>query len=178
VSPNKTLYMRDEDTPLWERAELAAETSRQSLSQLVTAALRHYLPTICTPGDAMEDIHVMVGDRVPPSHQVIDGETGRLLHGHPPSPADYPRAEAFTGRWLVPPGGEAQSRATLQTTGYCYGVALTRRRQIAVYRYHPEALRPATLEAFPSLEEADLPADVEEKAATALGQQRITWRDI
>jgi hypothetical protein len=49
VSPNKTLYMRDEDTPVWERAELAAETSRQSLSQLVTAALRHYLPTICTP---------------------------------------------------------------------------------------------------------------------------------
>jgi hypothetical protein len=178
VSPNKTLYMRDEDTPVWERAELAAETSRQSLSQLVTAALRHYLPTICTPGDAMEDIHVMVGDRVPPPHQVIDGETGRLLHGHPASPADYPRAEAFTGRWLVPPGGEAQSRATLQTTGYCYGVALTRRRQIAVYRYHPEALRPATLEAFPSLEEADLPADIEEKAATALGQQRITWRDI
>ena len=64
MSPNKTLYMRDEDTPLWERAELAAETSRQSLSQLVTAALRHYLPTICTPGDAMEDIHVMVGDRL------------------------------------------------------------------------------------------------------------------
>jgi hypothetical protein len=178
VSPNKTLYMRDEDTPVWERAELAAETSRQSLSQLVTAALRHYLPTICTPGDAMEDIHVMVGDRVPPPHQVIDGETGRLLHGHPASPADYPRAEAFTGRWLVPPGGEAQSRATLQTTGYRYGVALTRRRQIAVYRYHPEALRPATLEAFPSLEEADLPTDIEEKAATALGQQRITWRDI
>jgi hypothetical protein len=166
MSPNKTLYIRDEDMPVWERAEHAAERTRQSVSQLVTASLRHYLPTIYTPEDEMEDIRVMVGDRVPPQH------------GSPSSAKDYTHTEAFTGRWLVPPGEESRSRFTRETTGYCYAVAQTRRGQIAMYRYHPDALRPATLEVFASLDDADLPLDINEKAAVALGQEHVTWRDI
>ena len=166
MSPNKTLYVRDEDGPVWDRAEYVAELNRQSVSQLVAAALRSYLPTVHTPEDAMEDIRVRVGERVEPLHDV------------PSSAASYRETEAFTGRWLVPPGEEATSRATQQTTGYCYGVALTRRGQIAVYRYHPQALRPATLEAFASLQEAQLPGDIEEKAAAAMGRENVRWRDI
>jgi hypothetical protein len=166
MSPNKTLYIRDEDTPLWERAEQAAQQTRQSVSQLVTAALRQHLPSISTPDDATEDIRVRVGPRVDPLNNV------------PSSAADYGRTEAFTGRWLVPPGDQSQSRSTLQTTGYHYAVALTRRGKIAVYRYHPEALRPATLEAFDSVEAASLPADIQEKADAALGRESVTWRDI
>jgi hypothetical protein len=166
MSPNKTLYTRDEDGPVWERAEQAAAATGQSVSQLVTAALRYYIPTIHTPTDAMEDIRVRVGERVEP------------LHGISSSPADYRKVEAFTGRWLVPPGDEAQSRSTRQSTGYSYAVALTRRGQIAVYQYHPQALRPATLEAFASLGDAGLPSDIEEKASAALGAENITWRDI
>ena len=166
MSPNKTLYTRDEDAPVWESAEQVAAATGQSVSQLVAAALRYYLPTVHTPQEAIVDIRVQVGERVSP------------LHGVRSSPADYARTEAFTGRWLVAPGDEARSRFTRQTTGYCYGVALTRRGQIAVYRYHPEALRPATLEAFASLAETDLPADIEKKASAALGGERITWRDI
>jgi hypothetical protein len=166
MAPNKTLYIRDEDEPLWDRAELVAKRTRQSVSQLVTASLRSYLPMIHTPDDQMEDIRVRVGDRVQPLHDV------------PSTWADYSTTEAFTGRWLVPPGEEAQSRHTLQTTQYCYAVALTRRGQIAVYRYHPGALRPATLEVFPAVEGAGLPADIEEKASAALGKETVTWRDI
>jgi hypothetical protein len=88
------------------------------------------------------------------------------------------RTEAFTGRWLVPPGEEARSRLTLQTTGYCYGVALTQRGQIAVWRHHPQALREATLEVSASIQDADLPADIRDKASAALGSENITWRDI
>jgi hypothetical protein len=44
MSPNKTLYTRDEDTPAWERAEQAAKAAGISTSQLVAAALRRYLP--------------------------------------------------------------------------------------------------------------------------------------
>jgi hypothetical protein len=166
MAPNKTLYIRGEDEPLWDRTELAAKQTRQSVSQLVTASLRSYLPTIHTPGDQMEDIRVRVGDRVQPLHDV------------PSTWADYSTTEAFNGRWLIPPGDEAQSRYTLQTTQYCHAVALTRRGRIAVYRYHPKALRPATLDVFASVDEAGLPADIEEKASAALGKESVIWRDI
>jgi hypothetical protein len=163
ASANKTLYIRDEDSSVWERAEEAAARSRQSVSQLVTTALRTYLPMIFTPEDEMEDIRVRVGAGVNHFGATID---------------EYRQLESFTGRWLVPPGDEAASVATRATTQYSYAVALTRRGQIAVYAYHPEALEPASLDPFPSLEAAGLPADIEEKAAEALGQQRIRWRDI
>jgi hypothetical protein len=166
MSPAKTVYIRDEDAPIWQRAEETAERTRQSVSQLVAGALRHYLPTIHTPDDEMESIRVKVGDRVTPLPDTVA------------SPADYSRTEEFTGRWLVPPGEGSSSRYTKQTTGYCYAVALTRRGQIAVYRYHPKALRASELEAFASLEDADLPPDIEEKASGILGKERVIWRDI
>jgi len=46
MSPNKTLYVRDEDVSIWERAEKAAKAARQSVSTIAAAALRAYLPTI------------------------------------------------------------------------------------------------------------------------------------
>lgn len=163
ASANKTLYIRDEDAPVWERAEEAATRARQSVSQLVTAALRSYLPLMFTPEDQLEDIRVRVG----PGIQHFDASVD-----------DYPQLESFTGRWLVPPGEQACSAATRHTTQYCYAVALTRRGQIAVYRYHQRAEQPASLEAYPALEDAGLPGDILASAADALGQQRIRWRDI
>jgi hypothetical protein len=59
--PNKTLYVRDEDTAVWDRAEEAAEKARQSVSQLVATALRHYLPTIHTADRQLQDIRVRTG---------------------------------------------------------------------------------------------------------------------
>lgn len=44
MSPNKTLYVRDDDLPVWERAESYAKATRQSVSALVAAALSRYLP--------------------------------------------------------------------------------------------------------------------------------------
>jgi len=166
VSPNKTLYVRDEDAPVWDRAERAAAAAGQSVSQLVASSLRNYLLALDAPGDGMGEIRVKVGERVPP------------LPDRPASPADYSRTEAFTGRWLVAPGGEACSRLTLQTTGYCYAVALTRRGQIAVWRYHPEALREAALQVSASVQDADLPADIRDRAFAALGGANLIWRDI
>jgi hypothetical protein len=163
ASANKTLYIRAEDSAVWERAEEAAARSRQSVSQLVTAALRTYLPMLFTPEDEMEDIRVRVGPGLAHFDATVD---------------DYGQLESFTGRWLVPPGEEAHSMATRHTTQCYYAVALTRRGQIAVYTYHPRAAAAASLEPFPSLEAAGLPADIEEKAAAVLGQQRIRWRDI
>jgi hypothetical protein len=76
VSPNKTLYIRDEDIPVWERAEATARRSGMSLSQLVTQALVKAEPPQVEPG-GLEKIRVDVGDG------------GRMW------------AEGFTGRWLA-----------------------------------------------------------------------------
>ncbi|MFL1431152.1 MULTISPECIES: hypothetical protein [unclassified Nocardiopsis] len=42
--PNKTLYIRDEDLPIWERADKASKAAGVSTSQVVADALRNYLP--------------------------------------------------------------------------------------------------------------------------------------
>ena len=77
MSPAKTVYIRDEDAPIWQRAEETAERTRQSVSQLVAGALRHYLPTIHTPDDEMESIRVKVGDRVTPLPDTVASPAGR-----------------------------------------------------------------------------------------------------
>lgn len=43
MSPNKTLYIRDDDVPYWEQAERWAKAGRRSISQLVTTALQRYM---------------------------------------------------------------------------------------------------------------------------------------
>lgn len=161
--PNRTLYVRDEDTAVWDRAEEAAEKARQSVSQLVATALRHYLPTIHTPADQLADIRVRTGAGSDHFDATIE---------------DYSQVESFTGRWLLPPGDEAASGPTRHTTGLHYAVALTRRGQIAVYSYHPQGRGPAKLDAFPTLQKAGLPGDIEVKAAAVLGQPTVRWRDI
>jgi len=76
--PNKTLYIRDDDAPLWERAELFAKQSRQSLSQLVMAALDRHLAAELDTAE-MQDIKI----------KRRDGERRWV--------------EGFLGRWLVKP---------------------------------------------------------------------------
>lgn len=43
MSPNKTLYIRDEDIPVWERAEQVSRLIKLSASQLATSGLRRLL---------------------------------------------------------------------------------------------------------------------------------------
>lgn len=43
MSPNKTLYIRDEDLAVWERAEQMSRQTKQSVSQLAAGALQRLL---------------------------------------------------------------------------------------------------------------------------------------
>lgn len=91
MSPNKTLYIREDDVPIWERAEQAAKTTSQSVSQLVTSALQHYLPSVQAPAGAMEPITVELGN------------------------GDRTWTEGFTGRWLFEQEGSDFRRGIAQT---------------------------------------------------------------
>jgi len=155
VSPNKTLYIRDEDMPIWERAEQAAKQARQSLSQLVIGALQRYLPLEPPNGD-LEQITVEVGEH-------------RLK-------------KRFIGRWLVDPD-EHETRTDQQgfDAGAYWGVALTKRGRIAVYVAHVNEDWPTDLEVYDSLDDAangKVPADILAMAATELGEERVVQLDI
>jgi hypothetical protein len=87
-------------------------------------------------------------------------------------PDDPPRSERFIGRWLVRPNRD-QTRP--EETGYqeYWGVALTRRGQIAVYNVHPDGAW-AELAIYASLDAAKrsncVPASILAPAAAELGQ--------
>jgi hypothetical protein len=61
--PNKTLYIRDEDTDAWERAEAASHAAHQSLSQYVANLLRRYAPAGATDGE-QPGTEIKAGDKV------------------------------------------------------------------------------------------------------------------
>lgn len=150
MSPNKTLYIRDDDMSIWERAEVAAKQTRQSVSQLVTTALQHYLPTVHAPSGELEEITVEVGE-----------------------PA---RAVTFTGRWLVAPSSEATRGG--DDAGAYWGVALTKRGRIAVFMAHVNERWPAELTDHNSLDDAGLPENIHAIAAAELGQDYVQKLDI
>jgi hypothetical protein len=86
----------------------------------------------------------------------------------------------FSGRWLVEPDPD-NTRAGPEEGAY-WGVALTKRGRIAVYRAHVTDEWPATLSDYDTLNNAiaddDLPEQIIAMAKEALSQAHVIWRDI
>jgi hypothetical protein len=68
MPPTKNLYVRDEDMPTCERAEVLAKVSKQSLSQLATLGLRALLGQ-----DPEILVHVTDPDRPGEIAEIVDG---------------------------------------------------------------------------------------------------------
>lgn len=157
MPPNKTLYIRDADAEVWERAEAIAKNRGTSVSQLATDGLRATLPPTNPADDPdMEEIRVLVGDEER-SHE-----------------------EAFIGRWLVPYGEDSATGEENYMASARWGVALTKRGSIAVFTSASYG-EPGTLDVYDSLDDAESgehPADILAEAAAELGQSRPIWRDI
>lgn len=77
MSPNKTLYVRDDDVRTWEQAEQFAKLTHQSVSLVVAEALRRFLPP---------HVRVLVEPDDPGEIQLGDDGTPMLVytrhHGH------------------------------------------------------------------------------------------------
>ncbi len=85
----------------------------------------------------------------------------------------------FRGRWLVEPDIE-KSRAGLDEGAY-WGVALTKRGRIAIYRAHVDGEWAASLSDYDTFDNAiadDLPEEIIAKAKKALSDADVMWRDI
>ena len=83
----------------------------------------------------------------------------------------------FRGSWLVEPDiNKTQAGAEAY-----WGVALTKRGRIAVYRAHVTDEWPASLSDYDTLDNAiadDLPEQIIARTKEALGRAHVMWRDI
>ena len=81
MSPNKTLYIRDQDMPAWERAESAARRRGISLSQLVAQALERAVPP--PPADLpYEEIANALGSNEQAARAAASSGVRRLRRTH------------------------------------------------------------------------------------------------
>jgi len=86
--------------------------------------------------------------------------------------------ESFWGRWVIKPDPATTGTAEHGPKGAYYGVALTRRGRIAVYRGMTNPAWRPSLQDYDSLAEARMPEDIRRRAAGAMGIREVTYRDI
>lgn len=157
MSPNKTLYIKATDMEIWERAEKAAEQTRQSISQFVAHALREQIARVETLATDSSDITVEVGNS--------DGDRWE---------------QVFRGQWVIEP--DDNNRWASDDAGTAYGVAQTARNALVFYAYHVNDRYAPTLLVYSDLDEAaaalNLAADVVAMIADRLGQRRVVRMDI
>lgn len=168
--PNKTLSVREEDLPLWERAERAAKQERTSVSALVASALADKL-------GGTNSCRVVIYEGAQP-----------------------PRREVFPGRWLTEaPKFDGLGWNSDDEWGdgpeewWETYVAETARGRIAVYLRYASAMpnMPPALEVFEDLDAARRAATHDSRinkdalgvAVHALDRngrrgEEVRWRDI
>ncbi len=107
---NKTLYLRDDEVPLWERAR---ELSGDKLSPVIVAALRRYV--------ADKEAETKSFERIVVSYQ------DAREHG-------LPKAKAFYGKWIISPDEEfGYLESENQLYRSCYAVGVTAKGSAVVY---------------------------------------------
>jgi hypothetical protein len=114
---NKTVYLRDEEVPIWERAR---ELSGDKLSPVIIGALRRYIAEREAEDKSFERIVVQF-------HDVRDHS--------------LPKAKAFYGKWIIGPG-EDYSNEEFDEEGFrrCFAVAVTAKGAAVVWCWTAHAL--------------------------------------
>ncbi len=151
VAPNKTIYIREADREIWEKAENLAGGS---VSALITQALKRYVEEEQLRAQVdMEDIEV------------------ELSHDQGYGWEESAYQAQFVGQWLLEPDpDETRTTEPGYDAGAYYGVALTQRGNIAVYMRHVNDRFAPTLHVYSSFEEAEqkgVPADILARAAAS-----------
>jgi hypothetical protein len=149
VVPNKTIYVREADLEVWKKAE---ELAGGSVSALISKALRRYVEEEERKGQTeMETIVVELAG----------------LGGWEETPYEA----QFVGQWLLyPDPDETRTGEPGYDAGAYYGVALTKKGNIAVYTRHVNNGFAPSLESYGSFEEAEaagMPTDILAMAAAA-----------
>jgi hypothetical protein len=131
---NKTLYIRDEDGPIWDRArELAGE----KLSRVIVTALKRFVVDKEAELRLMERIEIAYSDRDQRNRPVV---------------------KAFHGRWLIPP---EENYVPASIFGQCCAVGVSVKGGVVVFEWTapgplivPTAHSEGRLYLYPSFEAA------------------------
>lgn len=107
MAVNKTLYVRDEDAPVWERAR---ELADEKLSAFLTKYLRDFVQGEEAKAAGFERILLRFR------------EHGRL-----------PQSIAFHGKWLIAPNENWQADGP--TDAPAHAVALTAKKKVLVFSF-------------------------------------------
>ena len=154
--PNKTIYIRESDKELWEKAENLAGGS---LSGLLADALRRYVEE--------EEM------RKDTDMETITLEIGR---------EERARTVEFVGRWLLDPDpDDTRTGEPGYDAGAFYGVALTKRGNIAVVSEHCNGAWGPYLKTYADFEEAErdnVPSDILAMASAEMGADYVQKLDI
>lgn len=115
---NKTIYIRDEDTPIWDRAK---ELAGEKLAPVIVDGLRKFIAD-----REAKDAEQKGYERI--ELEFADAEFGGLL-----------RRKAFHGRWIFSPA--APDKIPDENILYFGAVAVTPKGSVVVYAWEEEEAR-------------------------------------
>src|ERR1035437_3123856 len=137
---NKTIYLRDEEGPIWERAR---ELAGDKLSPVIVAALKRFIVE-----KEAEEAQAKGFKRIVVSYSDSDDN-------------GIPKKKAFNGKWIFPPSKPLTASDGGKTEDN-YAVALTSKGAVVVYYWEsdPESPQWERFLVYDSLEAAAADEDV------------------
>ena len=162
---NKTLYIRDEDLPIWDRAR---ELAGDRLSPVIVESLKRFVAEREALASGFERIVVEFNDA---------------------SDNGLPKAKAFYGRWIIDRDGPWRIGVSMDGDFIGYrvvSVAETAKGGVVVYRYFEAGNSPTSesqavahgLLIFRSFEEAAAHSEVSSAVAEALRRRGVPVEEL
>ncbi len=165
---NKTVYLREEEVPLWEKAR---ELSGDKLSPVIVSALRRYVAETEANARSFERIVVEYCDK---------NDNG------------IPKAKAFYGKWIIPPDGaffayaddaledEAEDFEPGTAARDCVAAAVSSKGVAVFYSWRSEAegREEERLQIFPNLASAAYDWSVGHAAKEAIKRQGVPVEEL
>lgn len=125
---NKTIYVRDEDLPIWDKAK---EYAGDKLAPIIMDGLRTFVNGRAASAQGFERVEVRYEDAK--DHYI-------------------PKAKAFYGRWIFPPDNPIKTYEEDEGSGYCStsncAIAFTAKSNVVIYSWRTDSDSPKFNERF------------------------------
>jgi hypothetical protein len=109
---NKTIYLKDDEGPIWERAR---ELASDKLSPVIVAALKDFIAA-----KESEEVEAKGFERIVITFNDSDDH-------------NLPKAKAFYGKWIIPITESFQTGAFPSGDEKCAAVAVTSKGRVVVF---------------------------------------------